>query len=411
MKILAKAKKAWKSTPIDWTPLPIGVGIAFVAFYSFWKKRRDNNDEEQTNTPKGPWQLQVYTSLPLKTLSRMFGLFNEINLPVWLRDPSLRLYSWVFGCNLNEMEDQNLKNYPNLSTFFFRKLKPGVRPLDDAILISPADGRVLHFGEVTGNNIEQIKGISYDINDLLGRDTTSSIIQETMPVNYKGEVINEEEFANVNGINYSLAGLFGGESNTTEHPHDENEIKKERVDKKPWESISNGRKLFFTVIYLAPGDYHRFHSPTNWVVELRRHFAGELYSVSPFILKYLQNLFVLNERVALIGKWKHGFFSMLPVGATNVGSIKIHFDEDLKTNERKITHRGTYTQVSYSKASPLLKGYPLNSGQEIGGFCLGSTIVLVFEAPENFEFKIENNQKIKVGQTIGDLPKLPELKE
>jgi phosphatidylserine decarboxylase len=53
---------------------------------------------------------------------------------------------------------------------------------------------------------------------------------------------------------------------------------------------------------------------------------GELFSVSPYIAKRLENLFVLNERVALLGRWKYGFFGMIPVGATNVGSIKINFD-------------------------------------------------------------------------------------
>jgi len=40
------------------------------------------------------------------------------------------------------------------------------------------------------------------------------------------------------------------------------------------EVLREGNQLYFVVIYFAPGDYHRFHSPTNWVAESRRHFAG-----------------------------------------------------------------------------------------------------------------------------------------
>jgi len=35
-------------------------------------------------------------------------------------------------------------------------------------------------------------------------------------------------------------------------------------------------ELFQLVIYLAPGDYHRFHSPAKWTVKFRRHFQGIL---------------------------------------------------------------------------------------------------------------------------------------
>jgi len=206
-----------------------------------------------------------------------------------------------------------------------------------------------------------------------------------------------------------------------------------------------GNKLCFAVVYLAPGDYHRYHSPTNWVVERRRHFsgksskssfsnpiyhadtasaAGELFSVSPWMVGKLSNLFVLNERVALLGRWRYGFFSMTPVGATNVGSIRVNFDsvrlspisslrvnenltlangfQSLRTNSpQRPVVPGTYSEATYAQASQMLGGQPLRSGDEIGGFWLGSTIVLVFEAPETFQFKVKTGDKVQMGQALG----------
>lgn len=163
--------------------------------------------------------------------------------------------------------------------------------------------------------------------------------------------------------------------------------------------------------------------------------------MAPFFQKTLPGLFVLNERVALLGYWKHGFFSMIPVGATNVGSIVVNFDKDLKTNDvyehevylrssrssspsettalleegKSISVRSTENTVSkpkklkkntvyeatYTNASTLLGGFPLRKGEEVGGFKLGSTVVLVFEAPDNFHFDLQVGQKIKMGESLG----------
>jgi phosphatidylserine decarboxylase len=109
--------------------------------------------------------------------------------------------------------------------------------------------------------------------------------------------------------------------------------------------------LHYIVIYLAPGDYHRFHSPAAWSMKQMRHFAGmihysldlfshfrilgEMYSVSPFLARIMSNLFILNERAVLLGQWKHGFFSMIPVAATNVGQICLNFQPVSRDNSSK----------------------------------------------------------------------------
>jgi phosphatidylserine decarboxylase len=56
---------------------------------------------------------------------------------------------------------------------------------------------------------------------------------------------------------------------------------------------------------------------------------------------------------------------------------------------------GTYNEAVYSTALPILNGQPLRLGHELGGFCLESTIVLVFEAPPTYA-----EQKVRVGQKI-----------
>ncbi|XKL62593.1 hypothetical protein PGB90_002426 [Kerria lacca] len=137
---------------------------------------------------------------------------------------------------------------------------------------------------------------------------------------------------------------------------------------------NHDNELYQFVVYLAPGDYH---------------------SVHPKVAKWIPELFSLNERAVYVGEWQHGFFSMVAVGATNVGSIKVHSDKELITNTRRW------------KNSPRFIDKVLNTswkkGEEIGEFRLGSTIVLLFEAPKNFLFNVEPGQKIKVGEAVTKL--------
>ena len=42
-------------------------------------------------------QVQVMSTLPLKGISRIWGRFNELQIPYYLRVPGFKLYSWIFG--------------------------------------------------------------------------------------------------------------------------------------------------------------------------------------------------------------------------------------------------------------------------------------------------------------------------
>ena len=74
-------------------------------------------------------------ALPLRNLSRLWGYINSLELPVWLRPYGFRLYARVFGCNLEEIEIEDLAQYKSLGDFFYRKLKDGVRPVANAPLV------------------------------------------------------------------------------------------------------------------------------------------------------------------------------------------------------------------------------------------------------------------------------------
>ncbi|KZC10339.1 Phosphatidylserine decarboxylase proenzyme, partial [Dufourea novaeangliae] len=149
------------------------------------------------------------------------------------------------------------------------------------------------------------------------------------------------------------------------------------------------------LVYLAPGDYHRFHSPTDWEIEFRKHFQGKLLSVNPRVAKYLPDLFSLNERVIYIGKWAGGFMAYTAVGATNVGSIKVYCDRELQTNTLMWPEAKHWKDASLGCAR-------ISKGELFGEFRMGSTVVLLFEAPKDFKFCIQVGQTIKMGQALTD---------
>jgi phosphatidylserine decarboxylase len=279
-------------------------------------------------------------------MSRAWGFVNNIPLPRPIRTPIYTLWARTFSsCRLDEAADP-LDSYPNLAAFFSRPLKPGVRTIDPhADLVSPVDGHITVLGEVIDDQLEQIKGVKYKLQPFLG----------TKP------------------------------------------------------SLKDPKsKLYYCVIYLSPGEYHRIHSASDCSISKRIHFPGTLFPVRPWLANHIPSLFSLNERVALNGQWKHGFFSMSCVGAYNVGSIKVAFDPELQTNKfGKGPGSGPFERNFSTASSP--KGRQTKKGEEVAKFELGSTVVLVFES-KDFLWNVKVGDFVQLGKPLGWTDKAHALK-
>jgi phosphatidylserine decarboxylase len=150
------------------------------------------------------------------------------------------------------------------------------------------------------------------------------------------------------------------------------------------------------VIYLSPGDYHRFHAPAIHTAQYRRHIVGYLAPVKPSYVAKHKDVFKHNERVNIFGDWygtDKNFFFVSYVGALNVGSIVLDFDSNVETN--KTFNKDPYMyDKSYNgvQKGPLsnyelgveqgTEGIRFSKGEMTGRFEMGSTIVLIWESPK-----------------------------
>jgi len=103
------------------------------------------------------------------------------------------------------------------------------------------------------------------------------------------------------------------------------------------EPIYNENKKFYQItIYLSPGDCHRYYSPSNIHVLNRIYLPGFLEPVRPNYLQKHPKALLKNERVTLYcaKEGSNDNLYITYVGALNVGSITLCFDDFLKTNSR-----------------------------------------------------------------------------
>lgn len=297
---------------------------------------------------------------PFRFTSRLVGKISDVTIPRKLRHYIYSAYIRTYGVNIQEAEVQDLEVYRSLNSFFRRSIQKRLRPVSrNADIVSPSDGTIVYHGTVQDGIVRQVKGMCFSLKELFA-DVTPPHTSSTATPDHLNELETDVEYAN-------------------------------RLMKNPKENELNA-----CVIYLAPGDYHRFHSPAKCQVDQRRHIAGELISVKPTLLAWLPHLFAINERVVLNGRYQHGFLSTVAVGATNVGSIVLYKDQKLRTNQWVLD----FAEPSTSDNIKNFNNFTLTKGESLGEFRFGSTLVVIYEAPKTNRRMEKVGTWVKYGQAL-----------
>jgi phosphatidylserine decarboxylase len=208
----------------------------------------------------------------------------------------LTRFARVYGIDVSEAE-KPIEEYAGFDEFFTRKLRPGLRPVDDAPgrVISPADGTVVECGRATAGKLLQAKGVDFDLAGLLDDPQAA-------------------------------ARLEGGA---------------------------------YLITYLSPKDYHRVHSPVAGRVVGWRHVPGTLFSVSAASIRREPGLFVRNERfITLIEMDGGGLAAVVMVAAVGVGHVTVSYDPEVATHRPEFFRAARRHQM-YDQPKPIRRGEEL----------------------------------------------------
>ena len=204
-------------------------------------------------------QLALHTVAKRAWFSRWYGWRMSTSGSKARVKPFIETYGIAEGEHVKQADE-----FTSFNDFFYRKLKPEARPVDDATdsVVFPADGRHLGFAKASEVEGVYIKGQKFDLGKLLEDD--------------------------------NLAAHF-----------------------------ADGAAVFSR---LCPVDYHRFHFPVAGVPGNARLINGPLYSVNPLALRDRLAILWENKRfVTKIETEQLGKVLVLEIGATNVGSVNHTF--------------------------------------------------------------------------------------
>lgn len=192
-----------------------------------------------------------------------------------------KIFPFLEKYQLNKHEFlESPETFNSFNDFFYRKLKPETRPIDENehSIIFPADGRHFLIPDLSSVKYIYAKGQCFNLERLLG----------------------SSELAN---------------------------------------TFNDGAML---ISRLCPVDYHRFHFPVSGHLSSTNLIDGSLFSVNPIALRQKISIFWENKRyLSVIDNQKIGKVIQLLIGATCVGSV--HLTSKENTNIKKGDEYGYFS--------------------------------------------------------------------
>lgn len=205
--------------------------------------------------------------LKKKLFSKLYGRYMDTSLSKRKIEPFIK----NFNIDMS-IATKDINEFSSFNDFFIRTLSENARPIDmnEDILISPGDGRLTAFTNISTNDLVQVKGITYSLSELVG----------------------------------------------------DNEVAKE---------YEGGVCL---VLRLCPTDYHRFHFVDSGIPLENHFIKGNYYSVNPIALERIPKLYCQNKREWSIFKSDNfGDIIHIEVGATCVGTIEQSYTPNKKVSK------------------------------------------------------------------------------
>lgn len=236
---------------------------------------------------------------------------------------------WKFFAGV-DLSDARTTRFKSLRDGFVRPLRDGARVFDSDpdTITSPCDALVGAHGRIEGDRLYQVKGFPYTLGDLIPDP----------------------------------------------------------------ELVDRFRDGSFLTLRLTAGMYHRFHAPTDIVVEGVTYLSGDCWNVNPIALKRVERLFCRNERAVIEARTLISGQPLLivPVAAILVASIRLHCLDTVAT----LRDHGPGRTACSAR---------IGKGEEMGWFEHGSTIILFLPKEMRLADSLVEGEAIRAGTIVGRL--------